>query len=307
MLPFDLDGVGWHLPACRACANAIVDRALAEGAVSALDRGLRGALLNIHGSRFNRMLVRSITHRKRRYTFDARICLLKRLVRSGFDLWEVPLRDPLTPMLGDLLQRLLEPVADDDRAELARHLIRFVIRNWHRLRSLPHDGYVIREICRVAELREAMFEAVRNELEAGRGAAGLHNLVIDIMPLLSPKGRLVVADWIRGYVSTQKENARSAPASDWLALAARLDGSADAVRGDAHRERVAGELSALDRGAVLDEFERALGSAPMLPIVAPEWRDEVRPRSMLAALPGGFQRMTVANFGRSLRGQAMEM
>ena len=250
-----------------------------------LDQTLRGALLNVHESRFNRIYVRVAVAAAREADAEYRMLVAQRLVLSGFDLWEVPLQDYTCPMLSRLLAEIVASLSVDERDAW----IAWVQRNYHRLRALPNfRRYSLQELLRVDAINKEFLKLVFSRItEDVRYMLPL----VDASLASFQEHALELAEGLLEIINQSSEGVSG--------FGARYPNELEHIKSflPSSTETAAPKLGA---GEVLEAFQKAADAVPRLPERLPAWSNGARARSMLAPLDGGFCTHTVESFRDSL-------
>jgi len=293
----EVEGVDWNTQTCATCTGKFLQDRLVDGPVEPLFGAIRVALVNIHESVFNQVFVDCALKCLPADSMEVRFSSLKALLVSGFDLWAETV-GPHMPALNDLLCLIIDGSDEAIRDELVVRLAEFMVkhsRGLYRLYNFPN--YTFRHFCSVEALRNSLFDRLEAVLQAGTAHDGARRLILDLEQILTPHGRSVVGRWVADYVSKLTDDGAEATDKEkWVELHQRLTDEADADATESGKNSEAH----VDESDLEAEQERVLSSAPRTPSVLPKWKAETHPRSMLAQLPDGLKRWTIAEFGTSL-------
>jgi hypothetical protein len=275
----------WNLARCKEYIRRRILDDVAQKRHRNLDRTLRGALLNVHESRFNRIYLRVAVAAAQEADAEYRMLVAKRLVLSGFDLWEVPLKDYTFPMLSHLLAEVVAALSADERAAW----IAWIQRYYHRLRTLPmFRRYSLQELLRVDAIKREFLTLVLDRItEDVRHLLPLVDASLASFQEHAPELAEVLLEII-------------GQSSDGVAgFDARYPNELKHIRSFLP-SRAETTVPTLGADEVLEAFEQAAASVPRLPERLPTWSGAARARSMLAPLNAGYCAHTVETFLDSL-------
>ena len=278
-------GASWNVSRCKKYIQTGTQEFVQRKKLLKIDLTFKAALLNAHRSEFNRIYIREIVALTHKNDAEYRMLIAKRLILSGFDLWEIKTSEYLYPRLKDLLEDVFLVLSLEEK----RDWVAWILRHYKRLRQFPNFiTYSIRELLSNQTIKEIFLEMLFD---------GITENVLLILPIVDIS------------LSSFGENAGQLAKILNEAIAETSEGS------DGFLSRFPDEFKhiqaflprhyevkqkRLSESKILDAFEHATTLLPKLPIALASWKDRTKIRSMLSPVGEGYLRYTLKEFKNSL-------
>jgi len=285
---FEAPDISWSLERCKVYIQARIRNGIQQGRQVELDRILRTALLNVHESQFNGIYIRVAVAMVSDADAEYRMSVARRLILSGFDLWEVSNAGYACPMLSDLLAEVDNALSVDERVAW----VKWMRRNYRQLRKLPlFRTYSIREFWRVDAAQKAFFD-------------------------LRFDGTVGVIEFLLPYVDRLFKSPMEEAEGFARQLLEAIEECDEGLSefGKRYPDELKGLQAFLPRPIqpsapkvtvddVLDAFANAIDGIPLLPASLRQWDGVAPPRSMLSPVgDDGYKSYAVEEFRSSLTG-----
>lgn len=267
----------WSRSRVRVLVQACIPAGLDHALIIKLDRLLRAALLRVHDSSLNRYAMGELVT-SMAATPLAHTALLRRLILSGFDLWEIKLDDEADcPMLHTLLAKLRDE-AGSAATDLFRVAARWLTQHWCRVRQLPNlSSYSIRHLMGIKGFVEHTVEAIGTQADADSLSIDAIVLLSDMLPWFSKREN---RDLVREFAQEVL--------NDYPELEGPLEQQHPHAWEQLRAAHDATEVETLELEDLLRDIGDAIEVVPQLPVVLSELKPTTHHRSMLTPLESGF-------------------
>ncbi|MBF0546691.1 MAG: hypothetical protein HQM08_19750 [Candidatus Riflebacteria bacterium] len=267
-------GIRWNILRCKDFVRLRIQGFIQRNELNNFDQILKSALLKVHQNNFNVIFVRVAIEAAREGNTDYRKLVAKRLIISGFDLWEMPNKIYPCPRLRDLLDEVAAFLSTEER----RDWISWILHKYHRLRLLPlFSTYSINELLRTPAIQEEFLGAVFDNL-----SEDFRSLlpIVDMSLTSFGQHSQELAGNLLGLIESSPEGVAG--------FRSRFPVELNHIQAFAPNQPELGRFP-LSVDKVLDAFDQAAKPVPQLPVIIPTWNNDSKIRSMLSPIPEGYR------------------